>query len=206
MIAVSRRDVIAARSAPLAEQSLDAPSVKATLRLTPQGKLVFEDHSEAPELDARIALRLREAFATGSGEGLWRLGACEAGAALPPVFVWWRDFAARFVTALRRQPRESDEPIGDAIQIEPLTPAEFASLTLTTPIMAGAEYLNATSLHALWQGLEIAFTDAFSAAKTDLQSSLAHCNPAWTLVGNCLMGVCFTLRASWQCRKDGAVL
>ena len=47
--------------------------VRATLRLTPHGKLVFEDKGDAPDLDARIALRLREAFARGSGEGLWRL-------------------------------------------------------------------------------------------------------------------------------------
>src|ERR1019366_1375490 len=71
----------------------DPGRVRATLRLTPHGKLVFEDRGDAPDLDARIALRLCEAFARGTGEGLWRLGALEAGAALPPVFVWWREFA-----------------------------------------------------------------------------------------------------------------
>ena len=141
---------------------------------------------DAPDLDARIALRLREAFARGSGEGLWRLGAFEAGATLPPVFIWWRDFAARFVAALRRRPRELDEPIGEAVTagIEPPTPAELASLALTAPMMAGAEYLDVRRvLRDLWQALDAAFAHAFAAAGTDLQSFLAQCNPAWTLVG-----------------------
>ena len=29
-----------------------------------------------------------------------RLGAAEVGQALPPVFVWWRDFAARYIGSL----------------------------------------------------------------------------------------------------------
>ena len=159
--------------------------VRATLRLTPHGKLVFEDKGDAPDLDARTALRLREAFARGSGEGLWRLGAFEAGAALPPVFVWWRDFAARFVAALRRRPRDLDEPIAEATTagIAPPAPVELASLALTAPLMAGAEYLNPRSLRVLWRALDAAFAHAFSAAGTDLQSFLAQCNPAWTVVG-----------------------
>src|SRR5579875_1303791 len=159
--------------------------VRATLRLTPHGTLVFEDQGDAPDLDARIALRLRKAFARGSGEGLWRLGAFEAGETLPPVFVWWRDFAARFVTALRRRPGELNEPIGEAVTagIDPPAPAELASLALTAPLMAGAEYLTPASLRTLWQGLDAAFVQAFSAAGTDLQSFLAQCHPAWTLVG-----------------------
>jgi hypothetical protein len=78
------------------------------LRLTPYDHLVFEDFGGAPELDAHVAHRLREAFAKGSGEGLWRLAAGEAGVPLPPVFVWWRDFAAGFVAALRNRPAETE--------------------------------------------------------------------------------------------------
>ncbi len=64
-----------------------ASPVRAALRLTPHGKLVFEDIGDAPELEAPFAARLRDAFARGSGEGLWRLGAGEIGKNLPPVFV-----------------------------------------------------------------------------------------------------------------------
>ena len=52
-----------------------------SLRLTPHAHLVFEDSSDAPELDARVAARLAEAFSRGSGEGLLRLGAGEVGQA-----------------------------------------------------------------------------------------------------------------------------
>ena len=37
---------------------------------------------------------------SGSGPGLVRLGAGEVGQALPPVFVWWRSFATRYVGSL----------------------------------------------------------------------------------------------------------
>jgi hypothetical protein len=36
--------------------------------------------------------------------------------------------------------------------------------------------------------LDAAFTHAFAAAGTDLQSFLAQCNPAWTLVGGFTLG------------------
>jgi superfamily II DNA or RNA helicase len=162
-----------------------ASLVRAALRLTPRGRLLFEDIGDAPELDAGVAARLRDAFARGSGEGLWRLGAGEIGENLPPVFVWWRDFAARFVTALRHQPTEKDAPGIDAspARIAPPTPAELASLALTAPMMAGAEYLGPEILGALWEALRTAFGEAYATAGTDLQSFLAGFNPAWTIVG-----------------------
>ena len=165
--------------------SAPASPVRAALRLTPHGKLVFEESENAPDLDAKVATRLRDAFARGSGEGLWRLGAGEIGENLPPVFVWWRDFAARFVTALRHRPRERDAPGIDASPawVAPPTPAELASLALTAPMMAGAEYLGPEILGALWEALGTAFGKAYLAARTDLQSFLAGFNPAWTLVG-----------------------
>jgi hypothetical protein len=113
--------IAAAGKAGSSASASDPGRVGAALRLTPRGKLVFEDKGDAPDLDAGIAVRLREAFERGSGEGLWCLGAGEAGATLPPVFTWWRDFAARFVAALRRRPRELDGPAGEAVTagIEP---------------------------------------------------------------------------------------
>jgi hypothetical protein len=80
------------------------------------------------------------------------------------VFVWWRDIAARFVTALRRRPRDLEEPNGEAATagIDPPTPAELASLALTAPLMAGAEYLSTKSLRILWQALDAAFACQFA--------------------------------------------
>ncbi len=67
------------------------------LRLTPQGHLVSEKAEDSPDLEDKIAARLVHAFAQGSGHGLMWLGAGEVGQALPPVFGWWHDFAARYV-------------------------------------------------------------------------------------------------------------
>ncbi len=55
------------------------------LRLTPQGHLVSEKAEDSPDLEDKIAVRLVEAFALGSGAGLMWLGAEEVGQALPPV-------------------------------------------------------------------------------------------------------------------------
>ena len=108
------------------------------LRLTPHGHLVFENQDDAPEIDARISVRLTEAFARGTGPGLVRLGAGEVGQALPPVLVWWRAFAARYVGSLCLHASGAE---GDGLAALPDVPApteaERASLVLTAPVMAG---------------------------------------------------------------------
>jgi superfamily II DNA or RNA helicase len=145
-----------------------------SLRLTPHAHLVFEDSADAPALDTRVAARLADAFSRGSGEGLLRLGAGEVGQALPPLFLWWRGFATRYVAALCLQP---------SAEITPPTDAEFASLVLTAPMMPGSEYLTTNALHMLWQAIAAALAASLAAAKTDLQSFLKGLNPAWNLVG-----------------------
>ena len=71
--------------------------------LTPHGRLSLLDVDDAPYLDPELAKRRRAAFERGSGHGLLHLGASEAGTALPPVFSYWRDFGAWYVTALCTQ-------------------------------------------------------------------------------------------------------
>ena len=77
--------------------------------LTPHGHLRLAPDSDAPPLPAALAQRLSDAFARGSGHGLLHLGAAEVGSILPPSWAWWRDFAARYVTALCATPE------GDAV-------------------------------------------------------------------------------------------
>jgi hypothetical protein len=152
------------------------------LRLTPNGHLLAEEQPDAPGIDPQAQRRLAEAFAQGSGNGLVHLGAAEIGQALPPVFAWWRAFAARYVSALCLQAsgREDDATL-------PAVPApdagECASLVLTAPMMEGAEYLTEAVLLSLWGELTLAFAAAFTAAGTGLQRFLTDLNPAWNLVG-----------------------
>ena len=153
-----------------------------SLRLTPHGRLIAEDQEDAPEIDAAAHTRLTEAFAEGSGAGLVRLGAGEVGHALPPVFVWWRAFATRYVGAVCVNASGRD----DDLTLPPVAPpdaSDLASLVLTTPLMAGAEYLTDEVLLALWDEMALAFAQAFAASGTGLQRFLTALNPAWNLVG-----------------------
>ena len=147
------------------------------LRLTPQGHLVSEETEDAPVLEDKIAMRLVEAFAQGSGHGLMWLGAEEVGRALPPVLGWWRDFAARYVAGVCL--RSSDT----AFTVPPPDGGELATLVLTAPMMPGAEYLTQDILKALWEETGAAFSASLAAAGMDIQAFLKSLNPAWNLIG-----------------------
>ena len=147
------------------------------LRLTPQGHLVPEEAENSPDLEEKTAARLVEAFSQGSGHGLMRLGAGEVGQALPPVLVWWRDFAVRYVGGLCLQSSDT------AFTVPPPDGGELATLVLTAPMMPGAEYLNQEVLTALWEEMGAAFASSLAAAGMDLQTFLKSLNPAWNLVG-----------------------
>ena len=142
------------------------------LRLTPQGHFLLEVAEDAPALDDKVAARIAEDFARGAGYGLMRLGAGEIGRTLPPVFAWWREFAARYVGML-------------CSGAQPVAPSQgdLASLVLTAPIMPGAEYVTPDTLRAMWAELDAAFTESVATAGTDIQTFLKGLNAAWNLVG-----------------------
>ena len=81
------------------------------LCLTPHGRLVLLASPDAPALDPESAARLETAFVRGSGHGLLHLAGAEIGRALPPVFSYWREFAARYLTGICTRP---DGAEGDA--------------------------------------------------------------------------------------------
>jgi superfamily II DNA or RNA helicase len=156
------------------------------LRLTPRGHLLLEDADDAPSLDDKTAARLADAFGRGTGYGLLRLGTGEVGQSLPPAFIWWRDFAMRYVGAvcLHGSNAAWEAPSAEILSaVSPPTESELATLVLTAPMMPGAEYLNADVLLGLWADLGTAFTASLAAAGTDLQTFLKALNPAWNLIG-----------------------
>jgi hypothetical protein len=154
-----------------------------TLRLTPHGHLAWDVAAEALPMDPTVATRLDAAFARGAGAGLFQLGAGEVGQALPPVFVWWRAFATRFVAALCHQAPPEGAAATAFLEIPPPDAADLATLLLTAPMMAGGEYLTSDVLRNLWTDLGRAAAAAFAAAGTNLQQFLKALNPAWNLVG-----------------------
>lgn len=161
----------------------NAPS-RLGLRLTPRGHLLLEAVADASILDESLAKRLAAAFTRGSGYGLLQVGAAEVSRALPPDFVWWRDFAARYIAATCLLSLGADGLPATALPpVPPPREADLATLLLTAPMMRGAEYLTAGVLRALWTELGEAFAVSLMAAGTDLQAFLKRLNPAWNLVG-----------------------
>jgi len=160
--------------------------------------LVVEDQDDAPEIDAKVLTRIVGAFAQGTGDwglgtgdwglgtgdGLVRLGAGEAGRALPPVFSWWRGFAARYVGPLCLRAFGTDlEAVTKVPVVPPPTSADLASLGLTAPVMAGAEYLAPDVLSAMWTTMARSFAASLAVAGMDFRSFLTSFNPSWNQVG-----------------------
>ena len=163
--------------------------------LTPHGHLILSEDRDASALEPELARRLQNAFARGSGHGLLQLGASEVGVALSPVFSYWRELGARYVTALCTR---TDGETGSTIMHTPSPPdAELAWLALAAPPMNGAEYLTASVLQSLWQDLDSALGLELSESKCGVQEFLKRRNAAWNLVGR----VHFNLAEN---RKDDA--
>jgi non-specific serine/threonine protein kinase len=149
--------------------------------LTPHGHLTLIEDRDASALEPELAQRLQDAFVRGSGHGLLQLGASEVGVALPPVFSYWREFGARYVTAVCTLPEGGARSIKRHIPSPP--DAELAWLALAAPPMTGAEYLTASVLQGLWQELDSAFGLELSESKCGVQDFLKRRNAAWNLVG-----------------------
>ncbi|PKO90902.1 MAG: ATP-dependent helicase [Betaproteobacteria bacterium HGW-Betaproteobacteria-10] len=147
------------------------------LQLTPRGHLLLGADAAAPPLAEALAERLVAAFARGAGHGLLHLGAAEVTSALPPLWAFWRDFAARYVTALTATPEEGEIAVAvpDALVLE--------TLCLDAPPMRGVEYLTPEILRAFWVEIEAAVKVELAAFGGALPDFLKAQHPAWNLVG-----------------------
>ena len=143
--------------------------------LTPHGHLLLVPNAEAISLPAALQQRFSDAFAPGSGHGLLHLGATQVGSILPASWAWWRDFAARYVTALCATPEGGVIATPDDQTLDALIAA--------APPMTGAEYLTTQVLTTLWSDLDTALHEELAASKSSLQEFLKARNPIWNLVG-----------------------
>jgi non-specific serine/threonine protein kinase len=149
--------------------------------LTPHGRLLLAPVDDAPALAPDLSRRIGASFARGSGHGLLQLGAAEVGSVLPPVFGYWREFSARFVTAVCTLSDVADR--GTLAPIPALSNEELDSLAAAAPPMTGAEYLTVPVLQALWDALDAAFRSELSESKASVQDFLSRKSVAWHLVG-----------------------
>jgi superfamily II DNA or RNA helicase len=149
--------------------------------LTPHGRVLLEPADDAVALASDLSRRLREAFARGAGHGLLQLGAAEVGTALPPVFGYWREFGARYVSAVCGHPDLDTSRSHTIIEVPPQDELERAAAA--APPMLGAEYLTPRVLEALWHELGAAFQSELAESQTSIQDFLRRKSPAWHVVG-----------------------
>jgi superfamily II DNA or RNA helicase len=149
--------------------------------VTPHGVLTVRRSGDVVSLECDLGSRLEQAFAKGSGHGLLCLGADEIATNLPPVLSYWREFGARYVTALCALPG-----IGEG-RVKPPVPAptnrELEQMVFAVPPMTGAEYLTTSLLADLWQRIDTAFDAELAVVKLTVQEFLTSRHPAWNLVG-----------------------
>jgi len=148
--------------------------------LTPHGRLFLEASDQAPDIAEDLSLRLQAAFDRGPGHGLLQLGAGEVKTDLPPVFVYWRDFAARYIAAVCTLQEIADRTVPE---VASLPNTELESLAASAPPMTGVEYLSTDVLQELWNALDAAFRSELAASKASVQDFLKSKSPAWNLVG-----------------------
>jgi hypothetical protein len=149
--------------------------------LTPHGSLTLRETGEALVLEPEQGLRLKKAFARGTGHGLLWLGASEVGTALPPVLSYWRELGVRYVTALCALPGIGESEAKPPVPIP--DDGEFDTIAVAVPPMIGAEYLTADVLANLWRDMDAALDAELVEARLSVQEYLKSRHPAWNLVG-----------------------
>ena len=152
------------------------------LSISPHGRLLVLDVvSESTLPDGSWCERVRRAFSESQANGLLELGARELASPLPPEFVWARDFACRYLTALCHSPEISG---GSELPASP-TPdtEEFAAATLEAPPMRGLEYLSPDCLVRWWLELDSLVRQEARASGLRARDYLHQLNPAWRTVG-----------------------
>jgi non-specific serine/threonine protein kinase len=140
------------------------------------------DDAGAPAVADAVAARLAAAFERGEGEGLFQLGAAEVETALPSVLAYWRDFAARYVTAAAGSPPAEGQSAKLGEMPAPSAEA-LDAIVRAAPPMVGSEYLTAGVLSRLWQALDAALRAGLAASRQPLQAFLHARHPGWSVVG-----------------------
>ena len=150
-----------------------------SLTLTPRGHLLFTVADDDIGPSAALSHSVEGAFARGSGHGLLDLGAVEVGTTLPPDFSYWREFAARFVTAVCTH----SDLDAHVTPISAPPTGELEAFAAAAPPMTGAEYIAASVLETLWTEMEAALRIELAESNASVQDFLQRRSPAWHLVG-----------------------
>jgi non-specific serine/threonine protein kinase len=135
-----------------------------------------EDEGGALRADHPAAL----AAAGGAGALVLHLGAAEPGSALPPPFAYLRELGHELVARLCAH--ADLETSRGALRIDP--PRDrLEALALAPPPFAGAEYVTADVLAALWSEANDAFAAAMKTHRGPVADWLRAKSPVWATVG-----------------------
>ncbi len=124
--------------------------------------------------------RIAKAFKSSQAEGLFVLAAERGEAPLTPAMSFWRDFAARYLTAICHAPESANSEVA---AVEPPAAADLAAMLDGLPPMRGAEYLNAAALGDIWRNLDAWVREQVAAVKQGLGEFLKQRAPIWHQVG-----------------------
>jgi non-specific serine/threonine protein kinase len=165
------------------------------LAFTPFGRITLARRTEAREdgsedrsevaTDRQLS-KAAQAFAASQGEGLFVLASERFEGLLGPSLLYWRDFAARYLTALCHTPETAAAP---AAAIPPPDAQELAAMLANVPPMEGGEYLSDTALIGVWEDLDAWVRGQIAAGGQGLSGFLKQRAPLWHQVGR----VCFHL-------------
>jgi superfamily II DNA or RNA helicase len=150
--------------------------------LTPHGHVVLVPTFDAPALEEDLQRRIEQTFERSAAHAILELGLREVGTALPPAFAFWRDFAARYVSALctSSEPSAADT----AALIIPVPSRDWLeTLIACAPPMGGGEYLSTPILESLWTQIDAACRTHRAESGQSLQDYLKLHHSAWHLVG-----------------------
>lgn len=154
--------------------------------LLPSGHLhCFPSTADSDANESAANERIGKAFSRHTGEGLFALVARKEEIDLPQTFIYWRNFAGKYLSA-----RCLLAPIGP-VQIELLEPLHATgamSLLLSAPPMRGGEYLSTSTLQEIWTLFDRWICEQIQAFGS-LAGFLAKKAPQWHQVGR----VCFHL-------------
>lgn len=159
----------------------DTESQAADIRLTPTGRLCWEQPETVSEAQALPVWQ--HAFQADWREGLFMLAAEKIRLDNCPALRFWQDMAGRYLTRLCHIPASQED-----FQVQGLETAEYFTRILTAPPMQGGEYLSVEILQRIWNALD-SWVHETAAAAGGLEAFLQVRAPKWHQVGR----VCFHL-------------
>ena len=141
----------------------------------------MQDHeSERPLVEAKFLPALRRAFEQSSAHGLIHLGNAFQEVALPNTLAYWREFATRYLSALRMNSLEENDV---AMQLVPPHRESWGDFINQAPPGRGMEYLSEAVLDDLWSEMDGVVSAEGATHSEGLRGWLRDSNPLLHLVG-----------------------